>query len=115
MRGFSFLITWLVFGIPSSAIAVGIGCFLHLTAITIAALVVAIEAMTVLSGVFCVAAKNADIRMSAMFEGYRRFAGSEEVRNLEVEQAKTQLQLYRCEKKLEKLIEEQQEGSEDGR
>lgn len=46
---------------------------------------------------------------------YRRFAGSEEVRNLEVEQAKTQLQLYRCEKKLEKLIEEQQEGSEDGR
>ena len=25
MRGFSFLITWLVFGIPSSAIAVGIG------------------------------------------------------------------------------------------
>lgn len=67
MRGFSFLITWLVFGIPSSAIAVavavGIGCFLHLSAITIAALVVAIEAMTVLSGVFCVAAKNADIRM----------------------------------------------------
>lgn len=60
MRGFSFLITWLVFGIPSSAIAVGIGCFLHLSAITIAALVVAIEAMTVLSGVFCVAAKNAD-------------------------------------------------------
>ena len=47
MRGFSFLITWLVFGIPSSAIAVGIGCFLHLSAITIAALVVAIEAMTV--------------------------------------------------------------------
>lgn len=46
---------------------------------------------------------------------YRRFAGSEEVRNLEVEQAKTQLQLYRCEKKLEKLIEEQQEGSEDDR
>ena len=40
MRGFSFLITWLVFGIPSSAIAVGIGCFLHLSAITIAALVV---------------------------------------------------------------------------
>lgn len=40
MRGFSFLITWLVFGIPSSAIAV-----------------------------VCVAAKNADIRMSAMFEG----------------------------------------------
>ena len=35
MRGFSFLITWLVFGIPSSAIAVGIGCFLHLSAITI--------------------------------------------------------------------------------
>lgn len=32
MRGFSFLITWLVFGIPSSAIAVGIGCFLHLSA-----------------------------------------------------------------------------------
>ena len=62
MRGFSFLITWLVFGIPSSAIAVGIGCFLHLSAITI-------EAITVLSGVFCVAAKNADIRMSAMFEG----------------------------------------------
>lgn len=52
MRGFSF-------GIPSSAIAVGIGCFLHLSAITIAALIVAIEAMTVLSGVFCVAAKNA--------------------------------------------------------
>lgn len=51
MRGFSFLITWLVFGIPSSA------------------LVVAIEAMTVLSGVFCVAAKNADIRMRYMFEG----------------------------------------------
>lgn len=41
--------------------------------------------------------------------------GNEEVRNLEVEQAKTQLQLYRCEKKLEKLIEEQQEGSEDDR
>lgn len=58
MRGFSFLITWLVFGIPSSAIAVGIGCFLHLSAITIAAL-----------GVFCVAAKNADIRMRYMFEG----------------------------------------------
>lgn len=58
MRGFSFLITWLVFGIPSSAIAVGIGCFLHLSAITIAVLVVAIEAITVLSGVFCVAAKN---------------------------------------------------------
>lgn len=56
MRGFSFLITWLVFGIPSSAI-------------TIAALVVAIEAMTVLSGVFCVAAKNADIRMRDMFGG----------------------------------------------
>lgn len=71
MRGFSFLITWLVFGIPSSAIAVavGIGCFLHLSAITIAALIVAIEAMTVLSGVFCVAAKNADIRMRYMFEG----------------------------------------------
>lgn len=67
MRGFSFLITWLVFGIPSSAIAVG--CFLHLSAITIAALIVAIEAMTVLSGVFCVAAKNADIRMRYMFEG----------------------------------------------
>lgn len=46
---------------------------------------------------------------------YRRFAGSEEVRNLDVEQAKTQLQLYRCEKKLEKLIEEQQKGSEDDR
>lgn len=45
MRGFSFLITWLVFGIPSSAIAVGIGCFLHLSAITIAVLVVAIEAI----------------------------------------------------------------------
>lgn len=69
MRGFRFLITWLVFGIPSSAIAVGIGCFLHLSAITIAALIVAIEAMTVLSGVFCVAAKNADIRMRYMFEG----------------------------------------------
>lgn len=51
MRGFSFLITWLVFGIPSSAIAVGIGCFLHLSAITIAVLVVAIEAITVLSPV----------------------------------------------------------------
>lgn len=46
MRGFSFLITWLVFGIPSSAIAVGIGCFLHLSAITIAVLVVAIEAIS---------------------------------------------------------------------
>ena len=64
MRGFSFLITWLDLGIPSSAIAVGIGCFLHLSAITITVLVVAIEAITVLSGVFCVAAKNADIRMS---------------------------------------------------
>lgn len=59
MRGFSFLITWLDFGIPSSAIAVGIGGVLHLSAITIAVLVVAIEAITVLSGVFCVAAKNA--------------------------------------------------------
>lgn len=72
MRGFSFLITWLVFGIPSSAIAVGIGCFLHLSAITIAALVVAIEAMTVLSGVFCVAAKNADIRMRLHVRGLRK-------------------------------------------
>lgn len=78
MRGFSFLITWLVFGIPSSAIAVGIGCFLHLSAITIAALIVAIEAMTVLSGVFCVAAKNADIRMSAMFEGWEKKGNSHE-------------------------------------
>ena len=53
------MITWLDFGIPSSAIAVGIGGVLHLSAITIAVLVVAIEAITVLSGVFCVAAKNA--------------------------------------------------------
>ena len=68
MRGFGFLIAWLAFGIPSSAIAVGIGCLLRLSAITIAALVVAIEAMTVLSGVFCAAAKDADIRMRAMFE-----------------------------------------------
>lgn len=72
MRGFSFLITWLVFGIPSSAIAVGIGCFLHLSAITIAALIVAIEAMTVLSGVFCVAAKNADIRDEIHVRGLRK-------------------------------------------
>lgn len=60
MQGFSFLITWLVFGIPSSA------------------LVVAIEAMTVLSGVFCVAAKNADIRMRYMFEGYEKKGNSHE-------------------------------------
>lgn len=72
MRGFSFLITWLVFGIPSSAIAVGIGCFLHLSAITIAALVVAIEAMTVLSGVFCVAAKNADHSDEIHVRGLRK-------------------------------------------
>lgn len=69
MRGFGFLISWLAFGTPSSAIAIGIGCLFHLSAITITVLVVAIEAITVLSGVFCVAAKNADIRMSAMFEG----------------------------------------------
>lgn len=69
MRGFGFLISWLAFGTPSSAIAIGIGCLFHLSAITIAVLVVAIEAITVLSGVFCVAAKNADIRMSAKKKG----------------------------------------------
>lgn len=76
MRGFGFLISWLAFGTPSSAI--GIGCLFHLSAITIAVLVVAIEAITVLSGVFCVAAKNADIRMSAMFEGYEKKGNSHE-------------------------------------
>ena len=49
-----------------------------MSAITIAALVVAIEAMTVLSGVFCVAAKNADIRMRYMFEGQEKKGNSHE-------------------------------------
>ena len=68
MRGFRFLSAWLAFGIPSSIITICIGCLFHVSAVTIAVLVAAVEAMTVLSGVFCVAAKNADMRMRAMFE-----------------------------------------------
>lgn len=67
MYGLRFLAAWLSFGAPSSLIACAIGYLLGWNAITVALLVALIELLVVMSGVFCVAAKQADERMGMFF------------------------------------------------
>ncbi len=68
MHGWRFLLTWLAIGMPSAMLAFGAGCLLHWSTLTVAILVAVIEAVTVMSGVFCVAARQADERMRCYFE-----------------------------------------------
>lgn len=62
MHGMKFLAAWLLFGVPSSLIACAVGNLIGWNAVTVALLVVLIELSVVMSGVFCVAAKQADER-----------------------------------------------------
>ena len=63
MHGMKFLAAWLLFGVPSSLIACAVGNLIGWNAVTVALLVVLIELSVVMSGVFCVAAKQADERI----------------------------------------------------
>lgn len=62
MHGMKFLAAWLLFGVPSGLIACAVGNLIGWNAVTVALLVVLIELSVVMSGVFCVAAKQADER-----------------------------------------------------
>ena len=68
MHDWRFLLTWLAFGMPSVTLAFGAGRLFNWSTLTVTVLVAEIEAVTVMSGVFCVAAKQADARMRCYFE-----------------------------------------------
>ena len=53
---------------PSVTLTFGAGRLFNWSTLTVTVLVAVIEAVTVMSGVFCVAAKQADARMRCYFE-----------------------------------------------
>ena len=68
MRGLKFLSVWLVFGIPSAVLAAAACKLLDCSVFTVAAAVALVEVLTVMSGVLCTAAKQADKRMHSLSE-----------------------------------------------
>lgn len=65
MHGMKFLATWLLFGVPSSLIACAVGNLIGWNAVTVALLVVLIELLVVMSGVFCVAQADERIKCAS--------------------------------------------------
>lgn len=68
MRGLKFLSVWLVFGIPSAVLAATACKLLDRSVTAMVVAVALVEAVTVMSGVLCTAAKQADKRMHSVFE-----------------------------------------------
>lgn len=68
MRGLKFLSVWLIFGTPSAVLAAAACKLLDRSAFTMAAAVALVEVVSVMSGVLCTAAKQADKRMHSVFE-----------------------------------------------
>lgn len=68
MRGLKFLSVWLVFGIPGAVLAVAACKLLDRSVTAMVVAVALVEAVTVMSGVLCTAAKQADERMRSVSE-----------------------------------------------